>query len=288
MQLPTLTTDCGLSRYLKEVNAFPSLSAEEEFLLAKAYLEEHDLEAAHRLVTSHLKLVVKIALSFKNYGLPVMDLISEGSLGLMHAVKKFNPDLGYRLSTYAMWWIRASIQEYVLRSWSLVKLGTTSVQKKLFFSLAKIKRKIRNIHCREVNSSDYQQIAYELGTGVDEVSEMNARLTNVDVSLNKHIGHEADGAELIDMIPDSSVSQEVTTISKQEGQQRQQMLHEAISQLNERERFVIEARRLREDSMTLEDLSHILRVSKERIRQIEARAIEKMQEYIKGLMPHLA
>jgi RNA polymerase sigma-32 factor len=250
-------------------------------MLAKAYLENQDLNAAHRLVTSHLKLVAKIALSFRNYGIPTNELISEGNLGLMHAVKKFNPDLGYRLSTYAMWWIKASIQEYILKSWSLVKIGTTAAQKKLFFSLNKIKNKIRNSNSREIIDQDYQDIADDLGVEKSEVIEMDKRLSRSDISLNSPSNNfDENSSELIEYIPEARPSHELVLSSKQESSIRRELLLKALQELNEREFVVIQERRLKDTPSTLEDLSLRFGISKERVRQIENKAFEKIQKYI--------
>lgn len=276
--LPTaLSQEGGLYRYLQEVNKLPSLTHEEEFMLARAYIETQDLEAAHKLVTSHLKLVAKIALRYRNYGLPPTELISEGNLGLMHAVKKFNPELGFRLSTYAMWWIKAAIQEYILKSWSLVKLGTTSAQKKLFFSLGKIKNKIRNAKSRDINDGDYQEIAENLGVTKYEVQEMDRRLSNSDISLNSPATKEDSDTELMEFIPESRPSQEAMLSAKQESILRHEMLFQALKTLKERELYILQERRLKEPATTLDELSKKLNISKERVRQIENRAFEKIQ-----------
>jgi len=278
--LPSISADNGLHRYLQEVNKFPSLSHEEEYTLAKAYIDNQDLASAHKLVTSHLKLVAKIALSYRNYGLPSTELISEGNIGLMHAVKKFNPDLGYRLSTYSMWWIKASIQEYILKSWSLVKLGTTAAQKKLFFSLGKIKNKIRISKSRDINDDDYAEIASNLGVTKSEVVEMDQRLSNADLSLNNPAHGDENEAELMEFVPESRPSQEVILAAKQQSSQRHGMLLEALKELGERELFVIQERRLKDTPATLDELSQKLLISKERVRQIENRAFEKIQKSI--------
>ncbi|MDX1916558.1 MAG: RNA polymerase factor sigma-32 [Rickettsiaceae bacterium] len=272
-----------LSTYIRQISSIPSLTEEEEFLMAKAYLEERDLDAAHKLVTSHLKLVVKIALKYRNYGLPVLELISEGNIGLMHAVKKFKPDLGYRLSTYAMWWIKASIQEYVLKSWSLVKIGTTSAQKKLFFSLNKLKNKIRNEKSREINESDYIEISRHLGLTLAEVKEMDSRLSFGDLSLNtlSSFNKEDNSSELIDFVPEHRPSQELIVISREERDIKQKILEDALNTLSERELYVIQERRLKETQATLDELSNKLLISKERVRQIENKAFEKMQIFMR-------
>lgn len=279
--LPVISSDSGFSKYLREINNIPSLTKEEEFMLAKDYLEKHDLDAAHRLVTSHLKLVAKIAMKYKNYGLPVSELVSEGNLGLMQAVKKYDPNLGFRLSTYAMWWIKASIQEYVLKSWSLVKIGTTSAQKKLFFSLGKIKHKITNMYARSVNESDYQEIADELGVSVKEVGEMSQRLSGPDMSLNKTIDQNDDtSGEMIELIPEAKPSQEETLSHKQRLANQKHILTEAMHVLNEREVKILTARKLNDSPSTLDTLSNKYNISKERVRQIESRAFEKVQTYV--------
>lgn len=278
--LPIVSSEDGFYRYLQEINNIPSLTQEEEFLLAKSYLEHNDIEAAHTLVKSHLKLVAKIAISYKNYGLPVGDLVSEGNLGLMQAVKKYDPDLGHRLSTYAMWWIKASIQEYVLRSWSLVKIGTTTAQKKLFFSLGKIKNKLSNMYSRAISASDIPEIAKESGCTESEVSEMNLRMAGGDLSLNAPVHNGEDtGTEVIEHIRDTRPSQELILSESQQKAIRHKILMNAMSTLNERELHIIKERKLKEDPTTLEDLSQYFGVSKERVRQIETRAFEKLQEY---------
>jgi RNA polymerase sigma-32 factor len=283
--LPVLSSDSGFYRYLQEINNIPSLTQEEEFLLAKSYLEKHDIEAAHKLVTSHLKLVAKIAVSYKNYGLPIVDLVSEGNLGLMQAVKKYDPDTGNRLSTYAMWWIKASIQEYILRSWSLVKIGTTAAQKKLFFSLNKIKNKLSGFYSRSISSDDIPEIAKESGCTEAEVSEMNLRMIS-DSSLNTPIAaHDSDSAvEAIDYVRDSRPSHEDILAESQEKLKRRDILTKAMQSLNERELYILKERKLREDPATLDDLSHKFGISKERVRQIELRAFEKLQEHAMSMV----
>jgi RNA polymerase sigma-32 factor len=282
INLPIVSSsESGFYKYLREINNIPSLSQEEEFMLAKSYLEHSDLAAAHKLVTSHLKLVSKIAISYRNYGLPMVDLVSEGNLGLMQAVKKYDPDLGFRLSTYAMWWIKASIQDYILRSWSLVKIGTTAAQKKLFFSLGKIKHKISHLYSRAVGDQDIPQIASALDVTEKEVSEMNQRLAGGDISLNGPAHYsEDDSSELIEYIADTRPSHELVMEKAQEGNKRHEILMRAIASLNDREAFIIKERKLKEDPATLDDLSNHFGISKERVRQIEARAFEKIQEYV--------
>jgi RNA polymerase sigma-32 factor len=280
--LPAVSSEASFSMYLREINKIPSLTKEEEFLLAKAYLENHDLEAAHKLVTSHLKLVAKIAMKYRNYGLPITELVSEGNIGLMQAVKKYDPDLGYRLSTYSMWWVKASIQEYVLKSWSLVKIGTTSAQKKLFFSLSKIKHKITNMYSRSVNEGDYQAIADELGVTVREVNEMSQRLSGPDLSLNRTINNDSDnsGSEMLELLPESKPSQEDILSRRQILVNKSQILSEALCELNEREVQILTARKLNDSPLTLDALSSQYNISKERVRQIETKAFEKVQNYV--------
>jgi len=275
-----------LKGYLRKINMIPSLTQEEEFLLAKAYLEENDMTAAHKLITSHLKLVVKLALSYKYYNLPMIEVISEGNLGLIHAVKKYDPDLGYRLSTYAMWWIKASIQEYILKSWSLVKIGTTANQKKLFFNLKKIKRKLTILHSRETGIEDYAQISEELGVSMQEVAELDQRLTQADVSLNQPILGNEQNDELIDFLPENKPSFELTLSNQQESKLRKTLLKDAMSKLTEREIEIIRLRRLSEIPTTLDELSKKLNISKERVRQIENRALDKMHQYIISQKPN--
>lgn len=283
--LPALSSDTGLVRYLQEINAIPFLEEGEEYSLAKTWREGGDVKAAHRLVTSHLKLVAKIAMGFRGYGLPVMELISEGNIGLMQAVKRFDPDRGFRLSTYAMWWIKASIQEYVLRSWSLVKIGTTAAQKRLFFNLRKVKRKINAADDANLLPSDVSRIAHELNVSEDEVKEMNTRLSGGDHYLNDSIGGDENGGEWIDFLEESSENQEMTLLESQESNHKTALLANAMNTLNDRERHIIHQRHLAEPAATLEDLSQHYGISRERIRQIEARAMEKLQSGVKGLLP---
>jgi RNA polymerase sigma-32 factor len=282
INLPALSSEASFAMYLREINKIPSLTKEEEFLLAKAYLENQDLEAAHKLVTSHLKLVAKIAMRYRNYGLPITELVSEGNIGLMQAVKKYDPDLGYRLSTYSMWWIKASIQEYVLKSWSLVKIGTTSAQKKLFFSLSKIKHKITNMYSRAVNEGDYQAIAEELGVTVQEVNEMSQRLSGPDLSLNRTVNNDTDnsGSEMLELLPEAKPSQEDMLSRRQILVNKTQILSEAMSMLNEREVQILTARKLNDSPSTLDTLSTQYNISKERVRQIETKAFEKVQNHV--------
>lgn len=281
LKVPAVVSNpSGFYRYLQEINKIPSLTQEEEFLLAKSYLEQNDLSAAHQLVSSHLKLVAKIAVGYRNYGLPMPELVSEGNLGLMQAVRKFNPDLGFRLSTYAMWWIKASIQEYVLKSWSLVKIGTTAAQKKIFFSLSKIKKKIANRHSRSVGEQDFPEIAKELGVTVKEVAEMNLRL-HPTISLNQQLSQDGNsGVELIDLLPESRPNQETLYIGNQDLNDKRKLLAKALDNLNSRELEIITKRKLSDIPSTLEELSSEYNISKERVRQIEARAFEKVQSFM--------
>ena len=278
--LPALTNgNTGFLKYLNTINKIPSLEQEEEYMLAKRFNEHQDLIAAKKLVESHLKLVAKIAFTFRNYGLPIVELVSEGTLGLMQAVKKFDPDKGFRLSTYAMWWIKASIQEFILKSWSLVKIGTTAAQKKLFFNLGKLKKKIFNTEGREFNSEDYKQAAIELNVKETEIAEMDSRLRH-DTYLDEPIGEE-EGANLIDIIPESRENYEIILGNSQEKQKRKAALYSAIGQLNEREQYILHARKLNERPSTLEELSKYFNISKERVRQIEEKALEKLIKFIK-------
>ncbi|KQQ40843.1 RNA polymerase subunit sigma-70 [Methylobacterium sp. Leaf125] len=277
--LPVLATEGGLSRYLDEIRKFPMLEPNEEFTLAKDWREKGDRNAAHRLVTSHLRLVAKIAMGYRGYGLPIGEVVSEGNVGLMQAVKRFEPDKGFRLATYAMWWIKAAIQEYILRSWSLVKMGTTANQKKLFFNLRKAKGRISALDEGDLKPDQVAQIATKLGVPEQEVIDMNRRLSG-DTSLNAPLREEGEG-EWQDWLVDNSPSQETVLAREEEGQNRLSALRDALSVLNPRERRIFEARRLADDPITLEDLSGEFGVSRERVRQIEVRAFEKIQEAVK-------
>ncbi|GJD96226.1 RNA polymerase sigma factor RpoH [Methylobacterium iners] len=277
--LPVLANEGGLSRYLDEIRKFPMLEPNEEFTLAKSWREHGDREAAHRLVTSHLRLVAKIAMGYRGYGLPIGEVVSEGNVGLMQAVKRFEPDKGFRLATYAMWWIKAAIQEYILRSWSLVKMGTTANQKKLFFNLRKAKGRISALDEGDLKPDQVAQIATKLGVPEQDVIDMNRRLSG-DTSLNAPLREEGEG-EWQDWLVDNSPSQETVLAREQEGQNRLSALRDALGVLNPRERRIFEARRLAEDPITLEDLSGEFGVSRERVRQIEVRAFEKIQEAVK-------
>jgi RNA polymerase sigma-32 factor len=278
--LPTISSEGGLQRYLQEIRQFPMLQPEEEFMLAKRWREHNDREAAHKLVTSHLRLVAKIAMGYRGYGLPIGEVISEGNVGLMQAVKRFEPDKGFRLATYAMWWIKASIQEFILRSWSLVKMGTTASQKKLFFNLRKVKGQIQALEEGDLRPEQVAEIARRLGVPSEDVVSMNRRLSG-DASLNAPVRIDAEG-EWQDWLVDETDDQEQVLAQGEEASMRHDMLSEAIEKLNDRERRVFEARRLRDDPITLEDLSQEFGVSRERIRQIEVRAFEKVQKAVKA------
>ena len=279
--LPALSSDAGLSRYLSEIRKFPLLSPEDEFMFAKRLKEHGDKEAAHKLVTSHLRLVAKIAMGYRGYGLPVSEIVSEGNIGLMQAVKRFDPDKGFRLATYAMWWIRAAIQEYVLRSWSMVKLGTTAAQKKLFFNLRKAKSNIGAIEEGDLTPAHTAKLADQLGVTEREVTEMNRRLTGPDSSLNAPLRSESE-SEWQDWLADDTLDQETRMAEREELGDRHNLLTSAMDTLTERERDIIQARRLQEEPATLEDLSQKYGVSRERVRQIEVRAFEKLQKAMGG------
>ena len=280
--LPAIASgEAGLSRYLTEIRKFPLLTPDEEYMFAKAYKEYGDREAAHRLVTSHLRLVAKIAMGYRGYGLPIGEVISEGNVGLMQAVKRFEPEKGFRLATYAMWWIRAAIQEYILRSWSLVKMGTTANQKRLFFNLRKAKSQIQALDDGDLRPDQVKQIAEKLSVSEEEVVSMNRRLSG-DASLNAPIrATEGDSGEWQDWLADDSETQEEMLAERDELDQRRVMLNEALGVLDKRERRIFEARRLAEDPITLEELSTEFGVSRERVRQIEVRAFEKVQKAVK-------
>ena len=278
---PVISAEGGLSRYLAEIRRFPMLDPSEEYMLAKRWREHDDRDAAHKLVTSHLRLVAKIAMGYRGYGLPIGEVISEGNIGLMQAVKRFEPEKGFRLATYAMWWIRASIQEYILRSWSLVKMGTTANQKKLFFNLRKAKSQISALEEGDLRPEQVASIAQKLGVNKQEVIEMNRRLGG-DASLNAPIRQTGEGAgEWQDWLVDETSSQEKLMVEQEESENRLGALRGALSVLNDRERRIFEARRLRDEPETLEDLSTEFGVSRERVRQIEVRAFEKVQQAVK-------
>lgn len=274
----TMSPDQGLNRYLQEVRKYPMLEKDEEFMLAKRWIEHQDSQAAERMVTSHLRLVAKIAMGYRGYGLPIGEVISEGNVGLMQAVKKFDPDKGFRLSTYAMWWIRAAIQEYVLRSWSLVKMGTTAAQKKLFFNLRRLKGEMKALEEGDLTPEHVEKIATKLNVKESEVTSMNRRMSGGgDASLNVTIGGDDGSAQWQDWLEDDSVSQETAYGESEEHNVRMDLLQDAMADLNDRERDIIAKRRLADKPMTLEDLAAIYNVSRERIRQIEGRAFEKLQ-----------
>jgi RNA polymerase sigma-32 factor len=277
---PIAVSEGNLSRYLQEIRKFPMLAQEEEYMLAKAWKEHQDAEAAHKLVTSHLRLVAKIAMGYRGYGLPLSELISEGNVGMMQAVKRFDPERGFRLATYAMWWIRAAIQEYILHSWSLVKMGTTAAQKKLFFNLRKLKGQLQAIEDGDLSPEHVKKIATELDVPEQDVINMNRRLMSPDHSLNAPLRAESEG-EWQDWLVDETASQESSLGDRQELRLRQDLLREAIKTLMDRERDIIIERRLKEEPTTLEDLSQRYGISRERVRQIEVRAFEKLQKAIK-------
>ena len=291
---PAISPDGNLSRYLDQIRAFPMLEPNEEYMLAKAWKEKEDVAAAHQLVTSHLRLVAKIAMGYRGYGLPVADLISEGNLGMMHAVKKFEPEKGFRLATYAMWWIKAAIQEYILRSWSLVKIGTTAGQKKLFFNLRRIKGQIQAIDDGDLKPEQVTQIATQLNVTEDEVMSMNQRMAGNDRSLNVPLSRDGEGSgEWQDWLQDDSPDQEVTFADHEEYDARKNLMLDAMQGLNPREQRILAARRLSEPPLTREDLATEFNISRERIRQIEVRAFEKLQKAVRDkaaamkLLPHV-
>ena len=287
--LPTLSNEGGLSAYLDQIKKFPMLAAEEEYMLAKNWRSTGNVKSAEKLVTSHLRLVAKIAMGYRGYGLPVNEMISEGNVGLMHAVKKFEPEKGFRLATYAMWWIRASIQEYILRSWSLVKIGTTTAQKKLFFNVKKIKNQIAPQSEGDLRPEHVKEIANKLDVSKDEVVSMNRRLSGKEFSLNTQVGE--DGDEWQDWLADKELDHDLKFAHQEEMEQRKDLLKESIKILNDREREILYSRRLNDEPTTLEDLSKKYKISRERIRQIENKAFEKIQKHMlisaksKNLLP---
>jgi RNA polymerase sigma-32 factor len=283
-KLPAPSPEQGLSRYMQEIRKFPMLEPEQEYMLAKAWVDHGDTEAAHQLVTSHLRLAAKIAMGYRGYGLPTSEVISEANVGLMQAVKRFDPEKGFRLATYAMWWIRASIQEYILRSWSLVKMGTTAAQKKLFFNLRKAKNNIGAIEEGELRPENVARIAHDLNVTEDEVISMNRRMSGGDASLNAQVRGDGDGtAEWQDWLEDEDADQAAAFAERDELESRQELLLEAMQGLNERERHILTERRLKDEPVTLEELSQEYHVSRERIRQIEVRAFEKLQKRMREL-----
>ena len=280
MSLPSVSSEGGLTRYLQEIRQFPMLQPDEEFMLAKRWKEHGDRDAAHRLITSHLRLVAKMAMGYRGYGLPISEIVSEGNVGLMQAVKRFEPDKGFRLATYAMWWIKASIQEFILRSWSLVKMGTTANQKKLFFNLRKVKGQIQALEEGDLRPDHVAEIARRLAVPEEDVISMNRRLSG-DSSLNSPVRADSEG-EWQDWLVDDTNSQEEVFAENEEAGMRRELLTEALSKLTDRERRIFEARRLQDDPATLEDLSQEFDVSRERIRQIEVRAFDKVQKAVKN------
>jgi RNA polymerase sigma-32 factor len=283
MQLPVLSSEGNLSIYLQEIKKFPMLTADEEYMLAKRYKEYGDTEAAHKLVTSHLRLVAKIAMGYRGYGLPVTDLISEGNVGIMQAVKKFDPERGFRLATYAMWWIRAQIQEYVLHSWSLVKIGTTAAQKKLFFNLKKLKNQLSSIDSGDLSPENAREIATRLNVKEAEVLDMNNRLFSGDQSLNIQVGDEGD-AEWQDMLVDSRDTQDNIIANADELIYRKKIFEKAIEVLNDREKEIINLRKLKDKPVKLEELSKKFNISRERVRQIEEKAFEKLKKQVSSII----
>jgi RNA polymerase sigma-32 factor len=279
--MPMITAEGGLSKYLEEIRRFPMLEPQEEYMLAKSWREHGDRDAAHKLVTSHLRLVAKIAMGYRGYGLPISEIVSEGNVGLMQAVKRFEPEKGFRLATYAMWWIKAAIQEYILRSWSLVKMGTTANQKKLFFNLRKAKSKISALGEGDLKPDQVAQIAKRLGVTEKDVVDMNRRLGG-DSSLNAPIRDDGDSGEWQDWLADDSAGQEEILADSEEMDNRRTALDHALTVLNDRERRIFEARRLADDPVTLEQLAEEFGVSRERVRQIEVRAFEKVQKAVKN------
>ena len=282
MYLPVLSSERSLALYLQEIKKFPILTAEEEFMLAKRYKEHGDADAAHKLVTSHLRLVAKIAMGYRGYGLPVTDLISEGNVGIMQAVRKFDPEKGFRLATYAMWWIRAQIQEYVLHSWSLVKIGTTAAQKKLFFNLRKLKNQLTSIDSGNLSPENVREIATRLDVKEAEVIDMNNRLYGGDQSLNVQVSNEAD-TEWQDMLVDQNEIQDEILEKKNELSYRKKIFKKALGILNEREKEIITLRKLKEKPLKLEELSVKFNISRERVRQIEEKALEKLQKEVSNI-----
>jgi len=282
--LPAPSPEQGLSRYMQEIRKFPMLEPEQEYMLAKAWVDHQDSDSAHQLVTSHLRLAAKIAMGYRGYGLPTAEVVSEANVGLMQAVKRFDPEKGFRLATYAMWWIRASIQEYILRSWSLVKMGTTAAQKKLFFNLRKAKNKIGALEDGDLRPDNVSRIATDLGVTEDEVTSMNRRLSGGDASLNAPLKSDGEGAsEWQDWLTDDDADQAEAYAEQDELDNRRAMMMEAMQELNERERHILTERKLKDEPKTLEDLSQVYNVSRERIRQIEVRAFEKLQKRMREL-----
>lgn len=280
LNLPAVPMENGMSRYFREIWKFPILDKDEEYMLAKRWYDDGDVDSAHRLVTSHLRLVVKIAMKYRGYGLPVSDLVSEGNIGLMKAVKKFEPDMGYRLSTYAMWWIRAAITEYILKSWSLVKMGTVAAQKKLFFSLRRLKSQLDIVEGGDLEPEQAEKLAKALDVPKDELIEMNRRLAGRDASLNARVSLAEDAIEFQDTLIDEGPSPEDQVLAGQERTYRRELLQRALTELPERDRRIFVERRLSDDPATLEDLGKEYGISRERVRQLEARAFDKVQKAV--------
>ena len=278
--LPVVSEGPGLVRYLNEIKKFPLLTADEEYMLAERFREHGEAEAAHQLVTSHLRLVAKIAMQYRGYGLPVSDLISEGNIGLMKAVKKFEPERGFRLSTYAMWWIKASVTEHILRSWSLVKLGTMAAQKKLFFSLRKAKARLQILDAGELDPEQAEALSKQFGLPADDILNMNRRMSARDYSLNAPVSEDGDSVEFMDTLVDESPSPEAIVAQREEAGIRNEMLQAALAELPERERHIFVERRLKDDPVTLEQLGEEYGISRERVRQLEVRAFEKVQKAV--------
>ena len=278
--LPVVSEGPGLARYLNEIKKFPLLTADEEYMLAERFREHGEAEAAHQLVTSHLRLVAKIAMQYRGYGLPVSDLISEGNIGLMKAVKKFEPERGFRLSTYAMWWIKASVTEHILRSWSLVKLGTMTAQKKLFFSLRKAKARLQILDAGELDPEQAEALSKQFGLSADDILNMNRRMSARDYSLNAPVSEDGDSVEFMDTLVDESPSPEAIVAEREEAGIRNEMLQAALAELPERERHIFVERRLKDDPVTLEQLGEEYGISRERVRQLEVRAFEKVQKAV--------
>lgn len=277
-----ISPEGNLQRYLENIRNFPMLTSDEEYMLAKRFHDHDDVAAAHKMVTSHLRLVAKIAMGYRGYGLPMNDLIAEGNIGLMQAVKRFDPERGFRLATYAMWWIRASIQEYILHSWSLVKIGTTAAQKKLFFNLRKLKGRLQAIDDGDLHPDTVKKIATELSVPEKDVESMNRRMAGADHSLNAPLRADSEGGEWQDWLMDNSDSQEVVVAEAQELTKRRELLSDAMQSLNDRERHILTERRLQDEPTTLEDLSKVYDISRERVRQIEVRAFEKLQKAMRN------
>ncbi len=278
--LPVVSEGPGLARYLNEIKKFPLLTADEEYMLAQRFREHGETEAAHQLVTSHLRLVAKIAMQYRGYGLPVSDLISEGNIGLMKAVKKFEPERGFRLSTYAMWWIKASVTEHVLRSWSLVKMGTMAAQKKLFFSLRKAKARLQILDAGELEPEQAEALSKQFGLSAEDILKMNRRMSARDYSLNAPVSEDGDSVEFMDTLVDESPSPEAIVAQREEAGIHNEMLQVALAELPERERHIFVERRLKDDPMTLEQLGEVYGISRERVRQLEVRAFEKVQKAV--------